>query len=157
MYWCGGQVVPVAKFYKYDRWLCQVRGAAAALFCAVFAGAVFMTGPGAAQSAQPAGQRLLPVVSVSCDSDLRLCQALVQALSQAAPSQIYRINPSPRPLQAFDVRIDLSRPGQAHLTWQGAQEGAQVRRAGLSEAALSRALIHASPELIRALRARQPR
>ncbi|MEM1150379.1 MAG: hypothetical protein AAGI03_07455 [Pseudomonadota bacterium] len=99
---------------------------------------------------------MLPVVSVSCGRELDLCRALVQVLAETAPSQIYRINPSPHPPQAFDLRLDVNGQGQARLTWKGgAKAGEAVTRAGMSDTDLSRALLTVSPELKRALRAHQ--
>lgn len=116
-----------------------------------------MTGPAAAQSAQasaqPAGQQARPVVSIFCKDDLGLCRALIQALAETAPAHVYRINPSPNPPQAFDLRIEANGQDQAQLSWSG---GAQkVTRTGLSDAQVSRALLHASPDLLRALQAHQ--
>lgn len=143
-----GRSMPIAKFYK---WLCQPGGMSAALFCAVLAVSVAMTSPASAQS----GQRALPVVSVQCGSDLKLCRALVSVLAEVAPSQIYRINPNPRPPRAFDLKMALNGQGQAQLTWAGGHHGERVARAGMSDMELSRALLNVSPDLMRALRAHQ--
>lgn len=108
-----------------------------------------------AKSTQPAGQRALPVVSVSCGSDLALCRALIQVLAEVAPAQIYRINPTPRPPQAFDLQIDLKDQDQAQLTWEGGRHGARVARHGLSDMDFSRALLTHSPDLMSDLRAHE--
>lgn len=150
-----GKSMPIAKF---NQWVCSARGMAAALFSALAVLLAVMTHPGEAQVGQPAGQRPLAVVSVSCGSDLALCRALIQVLAETAPSQIYRINPKPRPAKAFDLRINQNRQGQAQLVWSGGKgAGEKVARAGMSDLELSRALLKVSPGLPRALRDHQAR
>jgi len=101
-----------------------------------------------------ADQRPFPVVSVSCTEDMVLCRALVQALSEVAPTYIYRINPKPRPPQGFNVYLNLTRDGHAQLRWQETGAGAAIARAGLSETDLARKLVNSSPDLPRALHAK---
>lgn len=151
----------------YFRWLRRAAGVAAMFACAVLFLLVPMTEQSMAQSSQPSGQRPLAVVSVSCGSDLALCRALIQVLAEAAPSQIYRINPRPRPPQAFDLRINQNGQGQAQLIWSGSTKGKEsapqngrsekVTRSGMSDLDLSRALLEVSPGLSRALQDHQAR
>lgn len=115
---------------------------AVALFCA----GLVVTSDSAAQS----GQRPLPVVAVSCGSDLRLCQALVQSLAEKAPSYLYRINPTPRPSAAFDLRLELGTSGDARLVWPGGA-GETISRNGQAETEFARHIVEASPALADAL------
>lgn len=103
-----GKGMPISKFYSR---LCRGGGMAVALFCTVFA----VTSDSAAQS----GQRALPVVSVSCDSDLKLCRALVSALAEVAPSHIYRINPTAAPSDALHLTFETNGSDGARLSWPG--------------------------------------
>ncbi|WP_299694830.1 hypothetical protein [uncultured Tateyamaria sp.] len=108
----------------------------------------------AAAPSADARQREYPVVSVWCDSDPAMCRALVQALAETVPARIYRINPKPRPPQAFDVRLELSRDGAARLHWQNNGAGDIVTRGALSKADLARKLVQSSPALPGAMGAR---
>lgn len=110
-------------------------------------GVLAMTGTLAAAS----DQRPRAVVAVSCDAGRSLCQALVQALAEDAPTHIYRLNPDPVPPQAFALSLDLDVAGQARLRWQADQIGASVARDGLTDTDLARQLVTASPALPRAL------
>ncbi|MEL7130825.1 MAG: hypothetical protein AAFY06_09710 [Pseudomonadota bacterium] len=103
--------------------------------------------------AVPSGgqQRPFPVVSVFCGQDQRLCRALVQALSEAAPTFIYRINPEPAPTEAFEVHLVLGDQQHAHLRWHGGA-GMAVYPIGLGETDLAERLVAASPTLPDALR-----
>lgn len=97
-----------------------------------------------------ASQRAYSVVALTCDADLRLCQALVQALAKTAPSYLYRINPNPRPSGAFDLRLELGTSGAARLVWpEGA--GEIISRNGQAEAEFARHIVEASPALADAL------
>ena len=82
-----------------------------------------------------------------------MCQALVQSLAEIAPTYTYRINPDPRPEQAFVLSLDLSDPGYARLRWQGDGAGTQVHMTDAAEPDLAAQLVAASPELVQALRA----
>lgn len=106
-----------------------------------------MSAPVPAQSSQ----QPLPVVSVSCDSDMDLCRALVQALAEIAPRRIYRINPDPMPPRSFDLRLDLSGDGAARLFWQTDGQGDAVPRTDLSDTDLARKLVAATPGLVQAM------
>ncbi|WP_371223666.1 hypothetical protein [Roseovarius sp. 2305UL8-3] len=115
-------------------------------------GAAFVGG-GLFMNAGPearASQRPYPVVAVTCDADLRLCQALVQALSEMAPTHLYRINPKPHPPEAFDLRLDISAAGAAQLYWQD-NKGEIVLRDGHNDAEFARHIVKASPGLAEAL------
>lgn len=102
-----------------------------------------------------AGQRPFPVVAVQCDAAPALCRALVQALSEMAPTHLYRINPVPAPTDAFALRLDLAEDDHAHLRWQGGGAGQPVLRTGQTDTDLAEQLVAASPDLARALRADQ--
>ena len=102
-----------------------------------------------------ARQRPFPVVAVQCDAGRDLCQALVQALSEMAPTHLYRINPSPLPSDAFELRLEQTGDAVAHLRWQDGGAGADVVRTGLSDTDLAARLVAASPNLPRALKAHQ--
>ena len=106
-----------------------------------------MTGPIPAAS----DQRPRAVVAVSCDAGRSLCQALVQALAETAPTHNYRLNPDPVPPQAFALSLDLGQPGQAQLRWQEDGAGTPVSRDDLTDTDLARRLVAASPALSRAL------
>lgn len=97
-----------------------------------------------------ASQRAYPVVALTCDADLRLCQALVQALAEKAPSYLYRINPNPRPSEAFDLRLVLGASGAARLVWPGGA-GEPISRNGQAEAEFARHIVASSPALADAL------
>lgn len=99
-------------------------------------------------------QRPYPVVALTCGSDLGLCRALVQALSEMDSSHLYRINPTPPPPQAFDLRLELHQNGTAQLSWADGAQGDPVTRAGLSDTDLARTLVAASPALASALASR---
>lgn len=124
----------------------RISGGAVALCASVFA--MTLSNPA------HASQNPRPVVSVSCDSDMELCRALVQALAEIAPRNIYRINPDPMPPQAFDLRLEMSGDQTARLHWQEGGQGTAVTRTGLSETDLARHLVVASPGLARAMGAR---
>ena len=98
-------------------------------------------------TAAHAEQRVRPVAAITCDADLSLCRALVQALSREAPFYVFRINPRPLPPGAFTIRLDLDGSGQARLHWQDTQSGAAVPSRGLSETELAQKLVQASPAL----------
>lgn len=102
-----------------------------------------------------AGQRPFPVVAVHCDATPDLCRALVQALSEMAPTHLYRINPAPAPTDAFELRLDLADDDRAHLRWQGGGTGDPVLRTDQTDTDLAEQLVAASPDLARALRADQ--
>lgn len=97
-------------------------------------------------------QRPRSIVAVACEADRSLCRELVQALSEMAPSHLYRINPTPVPLDTFDLHLDLSEAGLVRLRWQEDGAGALVARAGVSDTELARQLVAASPALADALR-----
>lgn len=101
-----------------------------------------------------ANQRQYPVVALTCDTDLNLCRALVQVLSEMTPTHLYRINPKPRPPRAFDLRLDAGLAGSAqsaHLTWPTGT-GRRVARGGHTEAEFARHIVKASPGLADAIR-----
>lgn len=91
------------------------------------------------------------VVAVMCAADRSVCRALVQALSEAAPTFIYRINPEPAPTEAFEVHLVLGDQQHAHLRWHGGA-GMAVYPIGLGETDLAERLVAASPTLPDALR-----
>lgn len=98
-----------------------------------------------------AGQRQYPVVALSCDADLRLCQALVQALSEMTPTHLYRINPKPIPPRAFDLRLEITTTGAARLRWQDGL-GEIVPGVGHNTAEFAQHIVQASRALVKALK-----
>lgn len=87
-----------------------------------------------------ASQRPYPVVALSCDANLRLCQAVVQALSETAPSHLYRINPRPTPPEAFALALRVDGAGAAHLEWADGT-GEAVARDGHNDAEFARHIV----------------
>ncbi len=121
-------------------------------FCS--AALVALCGSGVLMPAN-ANQLPRPVVTLACEADNSLCQALVQLLAEIAPSHNYRINPRTQPPQSFQLRLDLDEKGYARLLWQDDGEGDLVARSGLSAQELARRLIDASPSLSSALRGKK--
>ncbi|WP_299628677.1 hypothetical protein [uncultured Tateyamaria sp.] len=129
----------------HGRWAVALR---ALCLCAAigYVGLVAMT------PAASANQRQYAVVALTCDADLRLCRALVQVLMQTGPrGHLYRINPDPKPPQAFDLRLETDATGAAHLAWPSGN-GDPVARQGRTEAEFARHIVAASPGLPRALK-----
>lgn len=99
-----------------------------------------------------ASQRQYPVVALTCGTDLRLCRALVQALSEMEPTHLYRINPKPHPPQAFAIALDMDADGTARLRWQDGA-GGTVTRGGHNDAEFARHIVKkAGPALAEALK-----
>ncbi|MEL7252638.1 MAG: hypothetical protein AAFZ04_08995 [Pseudomonadota bacterium] len=95
-------------------------------------------------------QKPRPVVALTCDADIWLCRAVVQALSEKAPGSVVRINPDPIPDAAFKLRVDATSEA-GHLAWDTGT-GDTVDRSGLDDASFATRLVEeAGPDLESAL------
>lgn len=99
-----------------------------------------------------ANQGARPVVSVICDAQMGLRDALIQALAEVVPG---RINPQPAPLgaleQRFAVNDDGARNTTGHIAWPGGSAIA-ARLSGHNDAKFARhVVIQACHGLIKTL------
>ncbi|MEO0370036.1 MAG: hypothetical protein AAF231_01135 [Pseudomonadota bacterium] len=113
----------------------NVSGTSSVLLAMLLAMGVIVTGSNSAS----AKQKPRPVVALICDADLNLCRAVVQALADMAPGQIYRINPEPIPDQALQLHLHAdSEIGR--LTW-GKSDGVRIVRTEQNNDVFARQII----------------
>ncbi|KAE9629294.1 hypothetical protein [Parasedimentitalea maritima] len=74
----------------------------------------------------PCGAR--PTAQGGRRAEPALCRALVQAMSELAPSHVYRINPDPEPPRALRLDFEMAPDGTACLSWPGGKR--EISRAG---------------------------
>ncbi|WP_157947028.1 hypothetical protein [Thalassobius sp. I31.1] len=98
-----------------------------------------------------ARQPIRPIVALTCEGRLSLCQEIVQSLADLKPGYVYRMNPARKPNGSFDLKLELDSDGHGQLFWSGGA-GQITPRAGQSDAEFARQIVaNASPDLSRAM------